>query len=148
MSILRNKPSAEIEASSGYGLSAESNANRGRGSTPRHLENSLRRSDSPSRSGDKEDKPNLKCSHCGKKKHMKETCFLLVGYPDWWNSRSPTTGEAREAIGKEAAAMETPKDTSSSTQQRPEEGTSLLYLSGSEECKKKSHRRDRNRKLQ
>lgn len=25
------------------------------------------------------------CSHCGNKKHTRDTCFKLHGYPEWWN---------------------------------------------------------------
>jgi len=32
---------------------------------------------------DKEDKSHLHCTHCGMKKHTKETCFKIVGYPEW-----------------------------------------------------------------
>jgi len=31
---------------------------------------------------DKEDKSHLHCTHCGMKKHTKETCFKIVGYPN------------------------------------------------------------------
>ncbi|KAK9066126.1 hypothetical protein SSX86_015528 [Deinandra increscens subsp. villosa] len=30
------------------------------------------------------DKSKLQCTHCGMSKHTKETCFKLVGFPDWW----------------------------------------------------------------
>ncbi|KAJ0435908.1 hypothetical protein HanIR_Chr17g0898571 [Helianthus annuus] len=36
------------------------------------------------RSKEKEDKSKLYCTHCKMKKHTKETCFRLVGYPEWW----------------------------------------------------------------
>jgi len=26
-----------------------------------------------------------KCSHCGNSKHIRDTCFKLHGYPEWWN---------------------------------------------------------------
>ncbi|XP_047961874.1 uncharacterized protein LOC125206674 [Salvia hispanica] len=31
-----------------------------------------------------DDKNKLVCTHCGGRKHTKEQCFLIVGYPDWW----------------------------------------------------------------
>jgi len=31
---------------------------------------------------DKEDKSHIHCTHCGMKKHTKETCFKIVGYPN------------------------------------------------------------------
>ncbi|XP_047306290.1 uncharacterized protein LOC124909677 [Impatiens glandulifera] len=30
------------------------------------------------------DKNKLLCKHCNMKGHLKEGCFKLVGYPDWW----------------------------------------------------------------
>jgi len=27
----------------------------------------------------------MKCTHCDKAKHTRETCFKLHGYPDWWH---------------------------------------------------------------
>ena len=33
---------------------------------------------------DKEDKSHLHCTHYGMKKHTKETCFKILGYPEWW----------------------------------------------------------------
>lgn len=30
------------------------------------------------------DKNNLRCTHCGMTRHTKDTCFRLVGYPEWW----------------------------------------------------------------
>ncbi|XP_071704383.1 uncharacterized protein [Rutidosis leptorrhynchoides] len=41
-----------------------------------------RRSDYSSSSRDKD---NLKCSECGLKRHTKEQCFKVIGYPEWWN---------------------------------------------------------------
>ncbi|XP_057784888.1 uncharacterized protein LOC131002403 [Salvia miltiorrhiza] len=31
------------------------------------------------------DKSKLVCTHCGGKKHTKEGCFLLIGFPEWWD---------------------------------------------------------------
>ena len=31
-----------------------------------------------------EDKSKLICSHCGGKKHTKDTCFHIHGFPEWW----------------------------------------------------------------
>ncbi|XP_042006197.1 uncharacterized protein LOC121754977 [Salvia splendens] len=35
----------------------------------------------------KEEKLKLTCTHCEKKKHSRDTCFELHGYPDWWEER-------------------------------------------------------------
>ncbi|XP_071740533.1 uncharacterized protein [Rutidosis leptorrhynchoides] len=32
------------------------------------------------------DKDNLKCDECGMKRHTKDQCFRIVGYPEWWNN--------------------------------------------------------------
>ncbi|XP_047948798.1 uncharacterized protein LOC125194582 [Salvia hispanica] len=52
-----------------------------------------------------EDRSKLICSHCGGKKHTKEGCFLLVGYPDWWDdmkkaraTKSATRNNGRAAV--------------------------------------------------
>lgn len=37
-----------------------------------------------------EDKSKLSCSHCGGKKHNRETCFLIHGYPEWWEEMKKT----------------------------------------------------------
>jgi len=37
----------------------------------------------------KEDKSHIHCTHCGMKKHTKETCFKIVGYPKWWEDSKP-----------------------------------------------------------
>ncbi|XP_042012321.1 uncharacterized protein LOC121760762 [Salvia splendens] len=50
-----------------------------------------------------EDKSRLICSHCGKKKHSRETCFEIHGYPEWWQERktkpppAPSKGNGRAA---------------------------------------------------
>ena len=33
---------------------------------------------------DKEEKSHLHYTHFGMKKHTKETCFKIMGYPEWW----------------------------------------------------------------
>ncbi|XP_071715107.1 uncharacterized protein [Rutidosis leptorrhynchoides] len=43
--------------------------------------NQQRRSDSTSSSRDKD---NLECTKCGMKRHTREQCFKVIGYPDWW----------------------------------------------------------------
>jgi len=37
----------------------------------------------------KEDKSHIHCTHCGMKKHTKETCFKIVGYSEWWEDSKP-----------------------------------------------------------
>ncbi|KAH6817843.1 hypothetical protein C2S51_001446 [Perilla frutescens var. frutescens] len=55
------------------------------------------------------DKTKLHCSHCGMTKHTKETCFKLVGYPEWWEDghkagKSNNNGKAAAAVGSSTAA--------------------------------------------
>ncbi|XP_047949316.1 uncharacterized protein LOC125195172 [Salvia hispanica] len=51
------------------------------------------------------DKSKLHCSHCGMTKHTKETCFKLVGYPEWWEdghkANKGGAGKVKTAIGRE-----------------------------------------------
>jgi len=42
----------------------------------------------------KEDKSHLHCTHCGMKKHTKETCFKIVGYLEWWEDSKPKNRKA------------------------------------------------------
>lgn len=46
----------------------------------------------------KEDKSHLWCTHCGKNKHTYETCFLRVGYPEWWDEKKARP-QAKLAVG-------------------------------------------------
>ncbi|XP_047944376.1 uncharacterized protein LOC125190976 [Salvia hispanica] len=39
------------------------------------------------RRSDDEDKSKLVCSHCKRKRHTKDSCFELIGYPDWWEEK-------------------------------------------------------------
>lgn len=48
-----------------------------------------------------EDKENLTCSFCGQKRHTKDTCFKLIGYPDWYEGKRH---QAKEGQGKGATA--------------------------------------------
>jgi len=42
----------------------------------------------------KEDKSHFRCTHCGMKKHTKDTCFKIVYYPKWWEDSKPKNGKA------------------------------------------------------
>ncbi|XP_071687473.1 uncharacterized protein [Rutidosis leptorrhynchoides] len=48
------------------------------------LSRNQRRSDYTSSSRDKD---NLECTKCGMKRHTREQCFKVIGYPDWWADR-------------------------------------------------------------
>ncbi|XP_047969395.1 uncharacterized protein LOC125213076 [Salvia hispanica] len=47
----------------------------------------------------KPDKSKLWCSHshCGKNKHTRETCFLRVGYPEWWDEKQKARAQGKLA---------------------------------------------------
>lgn len=52
----------------------------------------------------REDKTQLKCSHCGGTKHTKEGCFKIIGYPEWWGDLkqrkiASKDGKANLAVG-------------------------------------------------
>ena len=49
------------------------------------------------------------CSHCGGKKHTKEGCFLLVGYPEWWDDMKKQRA-ARAAVNRTGRAAITVAD--------------------------------------
>ncbi|XP_042038645.1 protein no-on-transient A-like [Salvia splendens] len=53
--------------------------------------------------GAKQDKSKLWCSHCGKNKHTRESCFLRVGYPEWWDERQRARAQAKLAAANIAA---------------------------------------------
>ncbi|XP_056698324.1 uncharacterized protein [Spinacia oleracea] len=38
-----------------------------------------------------------KCQHCGMKGHLREECFKLVGYPDWFKNNPKGKGNTRQA---------------------------------------------------
>jgi len=59
----------------------------------------------------KEDKSHLHCTHCRMKKHTKETCFKIVGYPERWEDSKPKNRKAATAaVTHEGEKRE--KDTS------------------------------------
>ncbi|KAH6773521.1 hypothetical protein C2S51_011925 [Perilla frutescens var. frutescens] len=59
-----------------------------------------------------DDKSKLICSHCGMKKHTRETCFQLVGYPDWWDETKKTKLPGKNRGGIAAAATTANRATS------------------------------------
>ena len=46
-------------------------------------------------------------SHCGKKKHTRETCFELHGYPEWWQEKKAKNHSSSGPFrgGRAAAAI-------------------------------------------
>lgn len=41
------------------------------------------------------DKSNLKCDYCNGTKHTRESCFKLIGYPEWWGERGRSRGRGK-----------------------------------------------------
>lgn len=68
---------------------------------------------SESQKREKEDKSKLYCTNCNMKKHTKDTCFRLVGYPDWWE-KPGQRGKAAAAVGGQNAGDKSASPTSSS----------------------------------
>ncbi|KAJ0444834.1 putative RNA-directed DNA polymerase [Helianthus annuus] len=51
------------------------------------------------------DKSKLKCNYCGMTKHMKDQCFKLVGFPEWWNDGYKKRKNSVTEGGKSVAAV-------------------------------------------
>ncbi|GAA0162877.1 transmembrane signal receptor [Lithospermum erythrorhizon] len=62
---------------------------------------------SNSRMGDYGDKSKLFCTLCKKQGHDITTCFLKVGYPDWWETRNRKGGRSGGGVapGNRVAAL-------------------------------------------
>lgn len=60
-----------------------------------------------------EDRSKLVCSNCGKRRHTKDQCFELVGYPYWWESKHKSVpnrppwnkGHAATAVGTDGGLV-------------------------------------------
>ncbi|CAA0818791.1 Unknown protein [Striga hermonthica] len=68
---------------------------------------------------EKLDRSKLVCTHCGMRKHTKEECFKLVGYPEWWGEGHRTSGKGGVAVGVAAQEKsgQTPLDSSTANTQ-------------------------------
>ena len=46
----------------------------------------------------------MKCRHCGGSRHTKDSCFKLIGYPEWWDDlqrkKATTKAPMNRAGGK------------------------------------------------
>ena len=86
---------------------------------------------------DNGDRTHLKCTHCGGTKHIKEGCFKLTGYPEWWEEhkhrRVATKATVSRTGGKAHLATEF-----SGNRQTPQEPTVDLHnLTGNASSKGK-----------
>ncbi|XP_071688035.1 uncharacterized protein [Rutidosis leptorrhynchoides] len=73
------------------------------------LSKNHRRSDYKSSSRDKD---NLKCDECGMKRHTKDQCFRIVGYPEWWNDGHK---KGKASIAMAATTKDNQETTNSGT---------------------------------
>ncbi|KAM0028665.1 putative retrotransposon gag domain, retrotransposon Copia-like protein [Helianthus debilis subsp. tardiflorus] len=48
------------------------------------------------------------CSHCGRDGHVREGCFKLVGYPDWWPGKNKKEAPKPRAAMAEATVSKIP----------------------------------------
>ena len=49
------------------------------------------------------------CSHCKREGHDSETCFQLIGYPEWWGDRPKGAGRGRGGQSAGRGRSNTPK---------------------------------------
>lgn len=86
-----------------------------------------------------EDKSKLVCSHCGGKKHTKETCFYIHGFLEWWEEmkkarqarntgRNHGGGRAAAAVAIDCATY-TEKSVGGSGESQPEEKPTIASVS-------------------
>ncbi|CAA0811051.1 Unknown protein [Striga hermonthica] len=68
---------------------------------------------------EKLDRSKLVCTHCGMRKHTKEECFKLVGYPEWWGEGHRTSGKSGVAVSVavQEKSGQTPFDSSKANTQ-------------------------------
>ncbi|KAJ0845341.1 hypothetical protein HanRHA438_Chr15g0712531 [Helianthus annuus] len=86
MNILRSGPSDNESTEIGMGLAAKDWSQR-----------------TKFRPRDKEDKSKLFCTHCQMKRHTKDQCFRLVGYPEWWGDGQKQKNSRADGKGTPAA---------------------------------------------
>lgn len=81
------------------------------------------------------DKSKLYCTHCGMTKHTKETCFKLVGFPEWWEDghklNRSSTGKGKMAVGREEGnGFVAPTDSQGATHAGNDGGGSVEVSTG------------------
>ena len=65
------------------------------------------------RTGAKIDKSRLVCSHCGMTKHTRETCFHLIGFPEWWEDGHKENRNSKAKGKMVIVGQEAPQDSKS-----------------------------------
>ena len=136
MSPASESPTTAVGSDSSSGVEFGFGAREYRQSQPQHRSQPPPPSQRPTtnrRGNIKPEKSKLGCSHCGMHKHTKETCFQLIGYPDWWEEEK--AAKAKVAIGTEGggkirggAGAEGSRETAQFQERRPE--TSGLQTGG------------------
>ncbi|KAJ0948539.1 hypothetical protein HanRHA438_Chr01g0028421 [Helianthus annuus] len=86
MNILRSGPSDNESTEIGMGLAAKDWSQR-----------------TKFRPRDKEDKSKLFCTYCQMKRHTKDQCFKIVGYPEWWGDGQKQKNSGADGKGTPAA---------------------------------------------
>ncbi|XP_076917379.1 uncharacterized protein LOC143577429 [Bidens hawaiensis] len=67
---------------------------------------------------EKEDKSKLFCTHCQMKRHTKEQCFRLVGYPEWWeDGQKPKNNQRSRGDGRGASVTKGGESTGKEPQE-------------------------------
>ena len=83
LQILTSAAEDGVDSSSswgiGVGLITKSPGDRSQGQNQKGRTDLITKSGKPYT-----DKSKLRCSHCEISKHTRETCFKLIGFPDWW----------------------------------------------------------------
>lgn len=118
LSYLEKAPSVTGETSLGAGLTVssrggrtQSSRGRGRGRTPPQSRGSttteLLPTSSSMRSSSSSRNHTIRCNHCGRRGHAQESCFEIIGFPEWWNERKSKSqnsgGTAATAIAAESS---------------------------------------------
>ncbi|KAL3642652.1 hypothetical protein CASFOL_013467 [Castilleja foliolosa] len=61
------------------------------------------------------EKSKMKCDHCNKMGHLKEKCFEIIGYPDWYENNPKFSGKPKRGTAATASGTAAPSHFGSST---------------------------------
>ncbi|CAA0837053.1 Unknown protein [Striga hermonthica] len=93
-----NEPSPAEASGIGSGLKTQIQIGEGTAAKNSSVATKLRSEGAGSSRRSGGDKSKLWCTHCGRNRHTKETCFLLIGFPEGWDNRQRES-QIREAAG-------------------------------------------------
>ncbi|KAF7807023.1 uncharacterized protein G2W53_039184 [Senna tora] len=109
----------------------EVNLNYGGGTTGEGAELTMMakgaRNEGPRRRETKEEKYAKYCDHCHMNGHVKETCFKLQGYPEWYKELKKKTFNNKKGVNIAANVAETPLEESDGN--KTEQGNQMSVLS-------------------